>query len=91
MTTLRSYFDDSSCLLVLVSVADLVGGVAEAIAPALEEKFSIFFQQRGLKNEFMLPQIHLKTCFLPMIAPPFEKSQPPSKILDPPVINVWCF
>ena len=81
MTTLRSYFDDSSCLLVLVSVADLVGGVAEAIAPALEEKFSIFFQQRGLKNEFMLPQIHLKTCFLLMIAPP------PLRGIAPPFHN----
>ena len=83
MTTLMSYFDDSSGLLVLVSVADLVGGVAEAIAPALEEKFSIFFPARWIEKRVYATSNTSENVFfaydrtppLRGIAPPFHNSR----------------
>jgi hypothetical protein len=52
--------------------------VAMGRSHLLREKFFDFSQQKRTKNKFIPLRMHLRMCFLPMIAPPF-------KILDPPL------
>ncbi len=56
------------------------------VTSPFKEKFLIFFQQKRAKNEFRLPRMDFKKCFLPMTLPPsLRKKCPFSKILDPPL------
>jgi hypothetical protein len=45
-----------------------------AIAPP-SRKSSRFFPAKANENKFILLWIHLKMCFLPMIAPPFQNTR----------------
>ena len=52
-------------------VADLWGGwwVQRSDRIPLRQKFFGFSQQKETENKLILPQIHLKTCIVSMIAP----------------------